>query len=177
MADIIHVADFFLVDAADDEDDQFDAYRLHMLCVYAHVIMLGYTGKPLCQEDIRMYDFGPAFPSLLEQYPLEKDLPKIDLESDPEILWSYEDYLTKLETRVIELVEVTYGLLANWYIRERVKLDFKDFLSSRDVISKDDLKAKFHKFLLPLSKNTISLWDLGIYPTLHLNFRYRVRKK
>ena len=163
MADILPVADFFLVRSVDDEDHQFVSYRLHMLCAYSHAILLGYTGKPLCKEDLRMYDFGPAFPSLLEKYPLEKDLPKIDLESEPELYTKHEKYLTKLELRVLGLVYYSYGLLANWAIRDRVKSDFKDFLSSRDVISKNDLKVKFRKFLLPLSDNTINLWELGVH--------------
>ena len=160
MAHILRVADFFMLEAADNEDDQFDAYRLHMLCVYSQAIMLGYMGKYLFKDDICMYDFGPSVPRLVENYPLGKDLPKFDVESG--VLKRRFEKLTTLEARVITLVNITYGNLANWYIRERVKLDFKDFLSSRDVISKDDLKAKFHKFLLPLSENTINLWDLGV---------------
>ena len=160
MADIADVVYAFMVEVDNHADYLFDAYRLHMLCVYSQAIILGYKGKPLFEDDIRMYDFGPSVPFLVEKYPLGKKLPKIEATHDS--LMRRRTILTKLELRVVTLVEITYGFLANWYIRERVKLDFKEFLSSRDVISKDDLKAKFHKFLLPLSENTINLWDLGV---------------
>ena len=68
MANVFDVADFFIQIANQSEDDQMTNLKLNKLLYYAQGVYLARTGRPLFDENIEAWTFGPVIPNIYRKY-------------------------------------------------------------------------------------------------------------
>lgn len=68
MADVRSVANFFIDLALNSEDDNITNLQLNKLLYFAQGHYLARTGKPLFDEEIEAWKFGPVVPSIYQAY-------------------------------------------------------------------------------------------------------------
>lgn len=61
------IANFFL-DLAKARGDKISPMKLQKLVYYAHGWFAGYTGKPLINESVEAWQYGPVIPSLYREF-------------------------------------------------------------------------------------------------------------
>jgi uncharacterized phage-associated protein len=61
------IANFFL-DLAKVSGDKISPMKLQKLVYYAHGWFAGYTGKPLINESVEAWQYGPVIPSLYQEF-------------------------------------------------------------------------------------------------------------
>ena len=68
VANIFDVADFFVYLANQLEDDQISNLKLNKLLYYAQGTHLARTGKPLFENAIEAWQYGPVVPEVYQKY-------------------------------------------------------------------------------------------------------------
>lgn len=61
------IANYFL-DLANDSGEEISPMKLQKLVYYAHGWYAGYTGRPLIDESVKAWQYGPAIPSLYDEF-------------------------------------------------------------------------------------------------------------
>ncbi len=68
MADVFDVADFFVQLLNQSEDDMISNLKLNKLLYYAQGTFLARTGKPLFENRIEAWTYGPVIPEVYRKY-------------------------------------------------------------------------------------------------------------
>lgn len=68
MANVFDVADFFIDIANKNTDDTLTNLKLNKLLYYAQGEYLARTGKPLFDDEIQAWDYGPVVPVIFYKY-------------------------------------------------------------------------------------------------------------
>lgn len=68
MANVFDIANFFIDIAIKTEDDFVTNLKLNKLIYYAQGAYLARTGKPLFNEDIEAWQYGPVIPCVYQKY-------------------------------------------------------------------------------------------------------------
>ena len=68
MANVFDVADFFIDIANKNTDDTLTNLKLNKLLYYAQGEYLARTGKPLFDDEIQAWDYGPVVPVIYYKY-------------------------------------------------------------------------------------------------------------
>lgn len=68
MADVRNVANFFIDLALNSEDDNITNLQLNKLLYFAQGHYLARTGKPLFDEEIEAWKYGPVVPCVYQAY-------------------------------------------------------------------------------------------------------------
>ena len=68
MANVYDVANFFVELAGQNGEDEISNMKLNKLLYFAQGHYLAKTGKPLFDDDIEAWDFGPVIPAIYHKY-------------------------------------------------------------------------------------------------------------
>ena len=68
MANVFDVADFFIQMTNHSEDDQITNLKLNKLLYYAQGAFLARTGKPLFENNMEAWTYGPVIPDVYHKY-------------------------------------------------------------------------------------------------------------
>lgn len=136
------VANYFIILGMGDSEEYMTNLRLNKLMYFAQSWMLSVFKKPLFQEDIEAWEYGPVVPSIYHQYkqygkyPIDKfaDEFSLNMFSDDEIsvlsavMACYRRFSTP------GLVDITHAKNSPWYTA---------FHSNDKVIKKDAILQHF----------------------------------
>ena len=68
MANVFDVADFFIKTTNQSEDDQITNLKLNKLLYYAQGVSLARTGKPMFNDALEAWQYGPVVPTVYRKY-------------------------------------------------------------------------------------------------------------
>ncbi len=136
------VANYFIILGLDENEEYMTNLRLNKLMYFAQAWSLALFGKPLFQERIEAWDYGPVVPSIYHQYksfgkhPIECVSPDFSLdifsEDERELLSAVMAHYRKFSTS--GLVDIAHVDSGPWY---------KAYNSSNRIINQDDIRAFF----------------------------------
>lgn len=150
MANVFDVANFFIDVCNNSTDDQITNLKLNKLLYYAQGCYLARTGKPLFDDDIEAWQYGPVAPAVYRKYrafdrlPIQRPdddynskvfLPE-ELESLLDVMREYGKYTGST------LVSMTHKKGTPWSLAH---------IAGENVISKESMKKYFEEHPVPSS--------------------------
>ena len=140
--DVFDVANYFLWrDSQEEYSDGITNLKLNKLAYYAKGVVMGKTGKPLYDEEMRAFRYGPVVTSLYERYKKHerKAIEPPPEGYDPEKIFDSET----LET--LNEVYSLYGQLSAWRLSQlsHNESPWKKRRHTNGVITDDDLVRHF----------------------------------
>lgn len=157
MIKAIDIANFY-VDLANSKDDYETNLKLNKLLYFAQGVSLARTGKPLFDEDIEAWQFGPVVPSVYHAFKVCGNKPIINPSNDYDLSELDEEQL-----QVIFDVARTYGRFTGSALVDFTHADgtpWKDVYVNgvhNIVIPKKTIKDHF------LKKKNKSLFDDSLF--------------
>lgn len=112
MAKALSVANEFLRLAKEKQQD-ITNMQIQKLVYTAHGLSLGYTGKPLLDEEVNAWKHGPVIPVLYHKY---KKYINANIDVDKEFV--SQDDLTTKEKEIIEGTYNNFSRFSGWQLRE-----------------------------------------------------------
>lgn len=119
--------------------------KLQKLCAYAQAISLGYTGKPLFEEDLEAWTHGPVAPSVYQAF---KEFGNACIAAPVALETALEPF-SQEQRYILQMTWATYGRFTAWALRDQSHWDFPgNFKSRGDIIPKDEIAEAFKDSLL-----------------------------
>ncbi|MBQ9211365.1 MAG: SocA family protein [Clostridia bacterium] len=168
MAKLKDVADFFIALAQDmaelEMGDAMTNLRLQKMLYFAQGWMLKRTGKPLFDENIEAWQYGPVVPECYEWYkgcgsnPLKAEMPARDKFSPEEYALLLDVWAELSKYSTSQLVSMTHEKGTPWY-------EVWNYTKQREI-DREAIKSFFINSELPGSKE-----KLAAIPTIKPLFR------
>lgn len=164
MANVFDVADFFIQIANQSEDDQMTNLKLNKLLYYAQGVYLARTGRPLFDENIEAWTFGPVIPNIYRKY---KVCGRNPIASSDDIVDRSHFTSEELETLLDVMREFgQYTGTALVTMTHRAGTPWSDTNSAgKTVINKNLIKAYFLAHPVPKFTETISVPKVHALPS------------
>lgn len=154
MANVYDVADFFVRIANQSEDDQMTNLKLNKMLYFAQGAYLARTGRPLFDNQIEAWTFGPVVPEIYRKY---KICGKNAISSEEDIdrsLFSEDEFETLLDV-MREYGRYTGAALVS--LSHKPGTPWKDaFTRGDEVIRRDDIQAYFTAHPVRFLKDRVS---------------------
>lgn len=163
MANVYDVADFFVQLANQSEDDQITNLKLNKLLYFAQGAYLARTGKPLFNEQIEAWQYGPVVPSIYRKYKVcgrnpiptvEQEVPRCRFQDDEfEVLLDVMRELGQYTGN--RLVSITHKPGSPWS---------KAFDSKSTVIDQSEIQSYFTEHPVPRFQDQTNALTVSALP-------------
>lgn len=144
MATVFDIANFFVDLANKTDDDYITNLKLNKLLYFAQGVSLARTDKPLFQEPIEAWKFGPVIPSIYKKY---KDLGKMPIQVTDTNYTS--EIFTNQEISILIDVMREFGIYTGGKLVALTHAPdtpwSKSFNNNEKIISNEDIKEYFTK--------------------------------
>lgn len=135
------VANYFLSLIDPEEGEMISNLKMQKLVYYAQGFHLALTGKPLFQESIEAWRYGPVVPTLYRELKVNADgpIPPPPEEFNPDEVFSPE------QREILDEVFEVYGQFSAWKLRDLTHEEkpWRDAESNNGVITHDSLREYF----------------------------------
>lgn len=144
MATVFDIANFFVDLANKTDDDYITNLKLNKLLYFAQGVSLARTDKPLFEDSIEAWKFGPVIPSIYKKY---KDLGKMPIQ-ETDTHYSSEVF-TNQEINILIDVMREFGIYTGGKLVTLTHAPdtpwSKSFNNNEKIISNEAIKDYFKK--------------------------------